>query len=76
MPKHLADKVEQWAEEHDVTVERTDDPPRIKAYLCDGAYVDATERASELERRQRRATKVVALYTDGAREVRKDGGKN
>lgn len=77
MPKQLADAVEQWADEQEVQLPEppSEVAPYIKAYLCDGVHVDAEMPAAELERRMRRATRVIALYSDGTRKALDDGAK-
>jgi len=77
MPKQLADAVEQWADEQEVQLPEApiDETPYVKAYLCDGVHVDVSLPAAELDRRMRRATRVIALYSDGTRKVLDDGAK-
>lgn len=76
MPKQLAVALVEFADDQEVQLPQQEEAPRITSYLCDRVLVDVSLPQAELERRIRIASRVVAVYSDGSREVRKDGAGN
>jgi hypothetical protein len=76
MPRQLAKALEKIVEEQGIPMASPEDAPYLKAYICDGVHLDTALPKTELDRRMRNARKVVAVYSDGTREVQKDGSKS